>query len=217
MTVYSVKDLEYLVGLDQVPLRGPLPAVWWVTVEPELLDAYDRWKADYAVHYERVRVLAESIGVKVESGRTWSFNGRTELSGFTPPHEMLLWAGHPEHVPVPAGWRLDRKEGRLVPSRRTKADRESQVNRDWAAVKRIPDVQAYMRGLPNEIMLSDREFGGTMYKVVYWRGVRAVMAYTGADPDRSEDKLEIDRGLWHRQKLSALATLRERAAEREAS
>jgi hypothetical protein len=214
MSVYSQKDLEYLVGLDRVPVKGPVPAVWWITVNPDQLDAFDRFKADYAIHLDKVDALAKTLGLNTAAGRTSSWAGKTWLTGFDAPQGMYFWPSHPDHIPVPDGWRLDRKKDRLVPSRKTKADRESQVNKDFAAVEKIPDVQAYVTGLPTTgIYIEDRGFGGgTIYTIHYWRGRNCVAAYTGGDPDRCTDELNIDTAIWHRQKLSALVALREQAA-----
>lgn len=212
--LYYQQDIEYLIGLDRVPVKGPIPAAWWITVHPDQLDAYDRWKADYGIHFDKIDALAHTIGLTANAGRYSSWAKTSTLTGFDPPAGMYLYPSQPNHTPVPQGWRLDRKADRLVPSRKTKADRESQVAKDFAAVRNIPNVRAYLAGLPTEIFLGDRGMGGgTIYGVNYWRGQQCVAAYTGGDPDRCDDPLAIDTTIWYRQKLSTLVALREKATE----
>lgn len=214
MTGYTKAKLAKLIG-PKIP-TGAIPAAWWITTDPAQLAAYDSWKADYKAHADKIAALAESIGLKLEDSFHTSYDKTSILTGFRVPVGMKYWAGAPGHIAVPPGWRVDRKADRLVPSRRTRADRASEVNKAFAAVRRIPDVHAYLTGMPNQIYLDDRDFGGTIYHVQYRRGANCVMAFSGGDPDRSPDKKrfnndEIDPKIWHRQKLSTLIALREDA------
>jgi hypothetical protein len=209
MIEFSQQVLADLIG-ETIP-KGSIPAAWWVTTCEEQLASFDRWRADYRAHVDKVEVLAATLGLKASDAMLSSFNGRSILTGFNAPHRMNLWPGHAEHIPVPAGWRIDPKKDRLVPSRKTKADRESQANKDFTALKNVPDVQAYVTGLPMEIYLDDRSFGGTIYRVNYRRGENCLMAFTGGDPDRSPDTNKVDETVWYRQKLSVLIALREQA------
>lgn len=223
MTAIDYDNLDVaraLVG-DRVPSKSALPAVWWLTADPNQIDAYDRWQADYDAHREKVDAFAKSLGLDgADSAFMWSHGTATVLTGFNAPTAMRYWSGHPEHQPVPEGWRLDKKTDCLVPSRKTKADRESQANKDFDALKRVPNVGAYMSGLPAEISLDDRDFGGTIYWIRYRRGENCVWAYSGGDPDRQPEKranTQIDTSVWHRMKLSILAALMEEKAERQAA
>lgn len=215
MTEYGHQELKQLIG-DTVPAKGAIPAAWWITTSTEQLDAYDRWREDYAAHTEKIAALAQSLGLELTDAYVSSFHKSSTISGFRVPTFMEHWnREHPQYRPVPDGWRIDKKSDRLVPSRRTKADRESQANKDFAAIKAVPNVRAYMTGLPTEIHLDDRDFGGTMYPVNYRRGAHCVWAYSGGDPDRQAERdmnSDVDTSIWHRQKLSALIALREEAA-----
>ncbi|MDV7194767.1 hypothetical protein [Mycolicibacterium fortuitum] len=220
MTAIDYNDLDVaraLVG-DRVPSKSALPAVWWLTADPNQIDAYDRWQADFDARREGVERLAQSIGLTANDAVMTTWGEHSELTGFNAPTRMRYWEGHPDHQPVPEGWRLDKKADRLVPSRKTKSDRESDANKAFAAVKRIPNVRSYMTGLPSEIYLDDREFGGTIYGVNYRRGESCLWAYSGGDPDRqSGDERRhavIDTSVWHRMKLSILAALMEEKADR---
>lgn len=218
MGEYTVEELRELVG-KTFP-GGGVPAVWWVTTDPEQLAAYDRWVADYETSRARTEALATSLGLTAADSYCWSDGRRTTMAGFKPPAFMGHWnTEHPEYRPIPPGWRIDKKENRLVPSRRTKADRESQANKDYDAIRSVPNVGAYMSGLPGEIMLDDRGWGGTIYYVRYRRGDNCVWAYSGGDPDRQPDKRvndAVDTAIWHRQKLSVLLALREMAEAEKA-
>ncbi|SIJ54574.1 hypothetical protein [Mycobacteroides abscessus] len=208
MTEYSLKKLKTLVG--QMP-SGSVPAAWWITTDPAQLKAYDQWRSDYTDARKKAVRLAKSLGLSADHIYATSWFKTTEVTGFLPTREMQLWPGHPDHRPTPEGWRVDSKMNRLVPKRKTKADRESKANKDFAAIRKVPCVHAYLTGLPSEIYLDDRDFGGTSYRTQYRRGDQCVFAVSGADPDRSPRTNEIDTSIWHRQKLSALIALREEA------
>lgn len=212
MTEYTHDELVDLTRL-KIPTGGGTPAAWWVATDPTQLNAYDEWQSDHRLRRDEIEKLAQSIGLGVETAMITSWHDRTELTGFSAPNGMYYYAGHPEHVAVPNGWRLDRKRDVVVPSRRTKSDRESAINVAFNAVKNIPNVRAYVTGLPTEIYLDDRNFGGTSYGMQYRRGAKCVMAFCNADPDRSPDSRAqpVDESLWHRQKLSAFLLLREAA------
>lgn len=213
MTEFSVDELRDLIG--KVP-GGAIPAAWWVTVDPEQLAAYDRWLDDYTAHRTKIQKFAETIGLTADDAFFSAWGDRAHLTGFRVPQFMGHWnTEHPKYRPVPEGWRIDKKTNRLVPSRKTKADRESQANKEFAAHRSIPDVHAYVTGLPTEIYLDDRDFGGTIYRVNYRRGDRCVWAYSGGDPDRQPEKRmneSVNASIWHRQKLSPLIALREEQA-----
>lgn len=224
MTAIDYDDLDVaraLVG-DRVPSKSALPAAWWLTADPNQLDAYDQWLSDYDAHREKVDAFAKSLGLDgADSACVWSHGTGSMLLGFAAPTFMGHWNTElPDYRPIPAGWRIDKKNDTLVPSRKTKADRESQANKDFDALKRVPNVGAYMSGLPTEISLDDRDFGGTIYWIRYRRGENCVWAYSGGDPDRQPEKranTQIDTSVWHRMKLSILAALMEEKAERQAA
>ncbi|MGU3650641.1 hypothetical protein [Mycolicibacterium sp. A43C] len=206
----SVDELAKLIG-DRIP-TGTVPAAWWITTDPDQLAAYDRWIADYDARREDIKRLADTLGVDVTDARTWHGFGSTSLLGFTPPPYMGHWNTElPEHRPIPDGWRIDKKKNLLVPSRRTKADRDSQANRDFNAVARIPHLTKYLTGMAGEIEI-DHPGGGRIYFTGYTRGEQCVLALSGGDPDRQSGerrKAEIDTSIWHRQRVATLVALRE--------
>lgn len=208
---YTLEEVRELFG-DRIPKIGHAgPAAWWITTDQTQQDAYDRWVDDYEAHRTNIEGLAQTIGMHAEDAYYSSFYQSSTLSGFQVPTFMGHWNHeHPDYRPVPAGWRIDKKQNRLVPSRKTKADRESQANKDFAAVKAIPNINAYLTGMPSEIHLDDRDFGGTMYRVHYRRGDNCIAAFSGGDPDRQPEKRlneTTDTTIWQRQKLSVLLAL----------
>lgn len=203
MSEYSQSELHELIG--RVP-SGGIPAAWWITTDAGQLAAYEQYQQDFDERRVKVEALANALGLTADKAMMSSWGNRSELTGFAAPHGMLIWDSHPDHIPTPEGWRIDRKKDYLVPKRKSKADRESQANKDFAAIRTIPIVGAYLTGLPSEIWLP-----GAIYTIQYRRGDACIMAFSGADPDRSEDKLTIDTNIWHRQKLSALIAMRENA------
>lgn len=214
MTEFDIETVRDLIG-QPVP-GGAVPAIWWLTTDPEQLVAYARWKADYQKHFAKVEKLAQTLGLRATDAFVFSYANRSALSGFRVKSAWAYWPGREGYQPMPTGWRIDKKNDRLVPSRKTKADRESQANKDFAAIRVVPNVRAYITGLPAEIYLDDRDFGGTAYPVHYRRGEKCVWAYCGGDPDRQPEKKmndAVDESIWHRQKLSVLIALREEVTQ----
>lgn len=205
-----------LIG-DRLPAYGPVPAAWWLTLDPDQIAGYDRWSRDYDESCEKVTELAKSIGLELGDARIWRPWGKEPagLSGFLPPTYMGHWNTElPGYRPIPEGWRIDKKKGLLVPARKTKADRESQANKAFAAAQCIPNVRSYLSGLPDSVYLDDRDFGGTIYQMRYRRGARCVWAYCSGDPDRQPNNGmngQVDTTIWRRQPLSTLVALMEHA------
>lgn len=198
-------DLRSLIG-DKVP-NGDIPAAWWISTDPEQLAAYDKWVADYDARREQIKKLTDSLGLEITDAYSWSGGGVSELVGFLAPTFMGHWNTElPEYRPIPEGWRIDKKKNYLVPLRKTKADRESQANKDFAAVRRLPNVSSYLKGMPKELWLP-----GHIYSTGFRRGEHCVIGYIFGDPDRAEktDRFVVDTSIWKRQKLSALIALRE--------
>lgn len=214
----DLDEARELMGA-KLPSKGPLPAAWWLTTDSEQIAAYDRWHNDYEAHLKKVRALAESLGLD-PSESVYIGSGFSSLfvAGFQPPIFMGHWNHeHPEYRPTPDGWRIDKKTGYLLSIRRTKKDRESQANRDFYGLQKIPSVWNYLSGLPKHIEIDDRDGGGTWYGMNYRRGAKCVWAYSGGDPDRQPDKRDnekIDAAVWQRMPLSILAKLMEEKAER---
>lgn len=212
---YTIEEARALFG-DRIPKIGhAVPAAWWITTDQTQQDAYDQWVTDYETHREKIETLAQTIGLHAEDAYYSAYAGRASLTGFRAKAEWRRWPSEKGYEPVPTGWRIDSKKGHLVPSRKTKTDREGPVNTAWTAAQSIPHIGGYMTGMPTEIMLDDRDFGGTSYSVQYRRGDNCVAAFSGGDPDRQPERRMNDAidPIWQRQKLSILIALGEEQAE----
>jgi hypothetical protein len=201
MSDYTHAELTKLIG-DKLP-GGGVPAAWWISTDDEVIRLFDQWKKSDRAHRERVHELATELGCT-----EWMQSGRGgTVRGFIPPREMTLYSGHPECIPVPDHWRIDSKSGYLMPSRKTKADRESDANEKFAAIKRAPQLET--PGMPADLWLP-----GMVYGVQIRRGDACVMAFCGGDPDRVESRNDfaVDEGLWTRLPLSAFHLMREAVA-----
>ncbi|AVI03676.1 hypothetical protein SEA_CONFIDENCE_46 [Gordonia phage Confidence] len=198
----DVENIRTLVG-DKLP-GGGVPAAWWITTDAEVLRKFDEWADAEFAHNQAVSALAEELGCK----RWFTFGRGGNVVGFDPPRYMGHWnIEHPEYVPIPLGWRIDSKSGYLVPSRRTKKDRESDANKKFAAIKRATQLET--PGMPQDLWLP-----GAVYGVSVRRGEACVMAFCGGDPDRAESRREfdVDENIWERLPLSTFHLLREEGA-----
>lgn len=194
-TFTQVRDL---VG-DKLPTGG-IPAAWWIATDAGVVEKFDQWSALEFEHQNAVASLGESLGCK-----RWMASGRGgDVMGFVPPSGMGTWESHPDYQPVPAHWRIDSKSGYLVPSRKTKADRESDAAKQFAAIQRAPDLET--PGMPRDLWIP-----GHIYGVSIRRGESCVMAFCGGDPDRAEGRNEfvVDESIWERLPLSIFHLLRE--------
>lgn len=71
MSEFSTEYLDELIG-KPMP-GGAVPAIWWVTTDRAQMDAHDRWSADYDAHLNKIKALAESIGLGNSSIRVISY------------------------------------------------------------------------------------------------------------------------------------------------
>ncbi|AVD99754.1 hypothetical protein SEA_FLAPPER_9 [Gordonia phage Flapper] len=212
MTEYTTDQVIELVGgLDKIPPMRGLAAAWWITTSQKQLDHWARYSARRQEWYDRCQALLDRMGLD-QGVMVSSFGKRTDVVGIQPTQEMRTadWRGTPGVIPE--GWRIDSKKGYLLPKRRTKADRESQANKDFHAIQRVPDSGAFVEGLPEIISIDDRaDGGGHWYGFDIRAGEKCLMAFCGGDPDRSSEQRKPHIApWWERQKISVLAELRER-------
>ncbi|AKJ72224.1 hypothetical protein TPA4_59 [Tsukamurella phage TPA4] len=197
----TLDEARHLIG-DRMPrITGAMPAAWWLTTDPEILDGIDEYDAAYKKWHDGVFALADELGVKK------AMTGRFGLYGFIPTAEMRA-----DRTLIPAGWRIDAKRDYLVLSRKRKADRESDAAKRFNEVCAAPQEYRFFTPMDLEVELpTDRRDGSFhRYSPAYRRVEHAVMAVIGADPDRvpgADSKVETT--VWHRQKLSVLVALAE--------
>lgn len=201
----TIDEARDLIG-DRMPrITGAMPAAWWLTTDPAILDGIDEYNAAHTRWHDAVYELADELGV------TDAWRGYRGLSGYVPTADMRR-----DRELIPTGWRIDSKSGYLVPSRRTKADRESDAAQRFDAIASAPRQSRFFALMDLEVKLptGNGDMSFRRYEPTYRRVEHAVMAVIGADPDRvpgSDSKVETT--VWHRQKLSVLVALDEQARE----
>ncbi|MCF3939942.1 hypothetical protein [Gordonia tangerina] len=198
MSDYTHAELTKLIG-DKLP-GGGVPAAWWISTDDEVIRLFDEWSDAEFKHQKKVADLGDELGCE-----RWFTSGMGgALRGFDPPRGMGKWKNHPDYKPVPEGWRIDSKSGYLVPSRKTKADRESDANKRFDELRASPQLST--PGMPSEMWLP-----GHIYGTNIRRGEACLMAFSGGDPDRLEGRREfvVDANLWTRLPLSAFHLMRE--------
>lgn len=200
MTDLDYNRIQSLIG-DTLP-GGGAPAAWWLSTDADIIQLFDDWADADTVHHNKIADLAKELGCTQWMGG----RRRHALLGFIPPSGMTKWESHPDYRPIPEGWRIDSKSRWLVPSRRTKKDRESEANTRFSELRRAPQLST--PGMPQDLWLP-----GYIYGVDIRRGDSCVMAFCGGDPDRtSRNEFTVDETKWERLPLSIFHRLREEAA-----
>jgi hypothetical protein len=193
---FSVKGMAALIG--KLP-PGDLPAAWFMSLHHDVLAAYRRFDTDAEAWRGR---MAELIGIGGLPHRLrFSTLGGDYLVGLIPPQDM---------TEPPRWWRID-KEGLLIPRKRTRAERDGQVNKLWKQLRDIPRAVDYLPGIPNTLWAPPA--GGSMadrgFAVHIRKPAEAVLAFVGFDPDKASQPFVVD-GQWTKMKLSTFHLLRER-------
>jgi len=190
----SIKNLAEVIGT--IPDSDAVPAAWYMTMDEECIKGYQRYLWDYKAWADRVTELLDLSGIKTDRVRYGGWAGQW-LVGFYIDGEPPRW------------WRRDKK-GYIVPRCRTKAERESEVGKRFAACQKIPQAIEYIKGMPDSLHLAGKESGESR---AYWPSVRkpgkAVLVFWGADPDAAVVPFEPD-ARWSRMKMSIYHLLRER-------
>ncbi|KXO92952.1 Uncharacterised protein (plasmid) [Tsukamurella tyrosinosolvens] len=200
----ELDEARVLIG-DRLPkFKNTLPAAWWIATDPRVVDGYDRYRSSYDAWNKKVFDVADDIGVK--TARISWFG----VHGYEPTDEMR--AGR---TVVPVGWRIDSKSGHLVPSRRTKADREAATVQRFKELGHAPQESDFLPTMDIEVRIpTGNGFSFRRYEPHYCRVANAVIAVMNADPDRVPDSdSRVDTATWHRQKLSVLHALVEEAGD----
>lgn len=181
------------------PLKvGGAPAAWWVTDAQVHLDEWDAHVAAKEEWNAAVDELVRDAGADPDGVRLYSGFGNNRLAGFLPLNGQ-----------APAtGWRVDSKSGLVVPSRRTKVDRESDSTKRFESLTVVPSPNRYVTGIGDGLFLP-----GMWYGVTIVRRGPVLLAFCNGDPDRvdPEDRrdFEVD-DTWTRLPLSTFHLLHER-------
>ena len=185
----SIKDIAEVIGV--LP-AGDVPAAWFCSLNPEVLSAYAQYQSASAIWRARMDEL--TMLSEFPTTLKLSTLGGDSLLGLIP------WEGM---TTPPRWWRLD-KEGLLVPRRRTRAEKASQVNTLWEQLRTIPRAVDFLPGLPNTLFI-----GNQAYAVHIRKPAQAVLVFLAADPDVAYPPFEVG-PQWSRLKMSTWWALKER-------
>lgn len=190
---WDLPDLARVVG--EVP-SGDAPAGWWLSLHPEVLQAYETYRVQRQAWGDRLTELCQESGLSPKPMMAGVDGG--ELIGIIPDGGMKT---------PPQWWRIT-KDNLLVPRKRTTAEKEGDVLRRWLDLNRVPVPVEYLPGMPNTVWGTDER----AYPVSIRRSLRegsAVLAFVGYDPKLAKPAFEPD-GRWTKMKLSTFYQLRER-------
>ena len=155
-----------------------------------MLDRYDDFLVDrHAWDQAMAQLLALS---QFPPTIRYSTLGNDYLVGFYPPEGMT----------TPRWWRID--QGLLVPRKRTRAEKASEVNKLWSKLKTIPEAVNYVPGLPNTLWVGDKA-----YAPVVRKPAQAVLVFLGMDPAKATQPFVMG-AEWTPLKVSTFNLLRER-------
>lgn len=191
MATLPIDSLHSLsIALGEMP-EGDLPVCWFISFDPDVLQAWDRFCDDYRAWMQTWNRLLEISGLPPATQIVTS--GTDTLQALSPP----------PGVKTPTGWRKT-ATGHLVPRRRTRGEKASEANRLWAALEVVPQAAQYLTGMPPAIWVN-----GNAYPIHVRKPAKAVCAFVGVDPDAADPPFEPD-GRWTRMKLSTFVMLLER-------
>jgi hypothetical protein len=184
-----------LAGMAQIIGKlppGDIPAAWFMSMHYDVLNAYKRYEKDAAWWRDKYAALMGIGGMPYKL--RFSTLGGDSLHGLIPPEDMKE---------PPRWWRID-KEGLLIPRKRTRAERDSEVNKIWDALHDIPRAVNYLPGIP-KVLCTDN----VIYPVHIRKPAQAVLAFVAYNPDKADPAFVVD-GQWTKLKLSTFHLLRER-------
>lgn len=185
---WDIPTMAAIIG--KLP-EGDDPKAWWSSLDEGVVAAYHSYEV--ALH-------------------SWkdSFTELMELSKLDPKTIKFAHTGSkllgllpPKGAGVPTWWRLE-KTGYWVPRKRTQSEKNSEVAKRWHKLNTIPLPIDYLPGLPKAIWED-----GKPYPVQACRPSKAVLVFTGRDPEKADPVFCPD-NRWTQMKLSTFHLLRER-------
>ena len=172
---------------------GDVPAAWYMSLVPEVLDGYGHYLANRGAWDTTMAALLAFSGLPPQI--QYSTLGEDYLNGLLPPPGMES---------PPRGWRLSTDGKLLVPRKRTRAEKTSQINLAWIKLTTIPRAVDYLPGMPNTLWTASRA-----YLPQVRRPAAAVLVFLAADPETATPPFETG-PQWTRMKVSTFHLLRER-------
>lgn len=195
MPDHSLKSMAEVVGT--LP-PGDIPAAWYLSLDDEVLAKYEEWRQAHAAWKDRYAEMCEKCGFPASTG--FRGLGDDTIVGLDLP-ETTDWA-----------WWRKTREGYWVPRKRTRAEKTSEAYQRFHAVRRIPHVLNYVPGMPHSVWIEGlgNDWATHVYPVKLRKPGQAVLAFVGADPDKTTfTPFEVG-PQWSRMKLSVYHALKER-------
>jgi hypothetical protein len=180
----TIKAWKILLG--ELP-PGDTPAAWYMSTNVEVIAAYERAK---------------------EISRKWNdfYAEMLELNELPPNSKFVTHADHFVGIVPPPGvdstrWLRSDREGRLIPRKKTTAEKNSRSNVLWDLLQEKPDI--VLPGMPQSLFAGD-----SIFKPNFRKPAEAVLAFLGVAPEKSSEPFETG-AEWSRLKLSTFHQLRE--------
>lgn len=196
----AVHNLSLTVGT--LP-KGDTPVAWYISQNPDVLEAYQKFSRAQKNYRDRLTELCEISGFdpKTTIMRT---GGGTELFGLEVKTDKTTMAW----------WRLT-KDGYWVPRQRTKAERTSEVFTRFQKLRNVPWAPDFVPGMPSGVWMDgpldpDGRPSTEVYPVKLYKAKDgdAVLAYIGANPDMAKHAFTVG-PQWSRLKLSQYHAIKE--------
>lgn len=186
------RSLQYLSSvLGRLPEMTTPPAAWYFSMDEVVLAGYEKYRVDYQGWRDRLTELIELSGLKPETTAYRASVG----------HLVSLVPQAPLDE-VPRFWRRT-KDGDLVPRKRTRGEKTSEVAQRFDKLHDIPRAVDYLIGMPTDLWTDEK-----IYPVHVRKPGQAVLVFLGHDPDQGSHRFAVG-PQWSRLKLSMFYSLRE--------
>jgi hypothetical protein len=193
-TALPERSLRYLSSVvGKLPPIDRAPSAWYFSMSEDVLAGYEEYRVKYQGWRDSLTELIQLSGLRPETTAYRASVGT--LVSLVPDPSPL-----PEDVP--RWWRLT-KEGDLVPRRRTKAEKASEISQRFKALHDIPRAVDFLPGMPTDLWTDER-----VYPVHVRKPGQAVLVFLAFDPDLASHPFEVD-NRWSRLKLSMYFALKE--------
>lgn len=191
-TALPERSLRYLSSVvGKLPPMLTPPAAWFFSMDKEVLAGHEKYEIDYKAWRDSLTELLELS--ELDPATTSYVASVGHLVGLKP---TLRLDGPPR-------WWRETKEGYLVPRKRTKAEKTSEVSQRFDKLHDIPRAVDYLKGMPSDLWTEN-----AIYPVHVRKPGQAVLAFLGHDPDHANPPFIIG-NQWSRLKLSMLYSLKE--------
>lgn len=180
----TIKTWKILLG--ELP-PGDVPAAWYMSTNVDVIAAYEKTR---------------------DITRRWNdlYAEMLELNDLPPRSQFITHAAHFVGIVPPTGvtstrWLRADREGKLIPKKKTKSEKESRSNLIWDLLQEKPDT--VLPGMPQTLFA-----GGSIFKPVFRKPAEAVLAFLAVSPEKATEPFEVG-AEWSRMKLSTFHVLRE--------